>query len=110
MKAITSFEHAPLGLVGHLRVAIEAWLDLPFDIPPVAHLAFFIGMTFCMRLAFPVAPAWQVLAGMLGFGAMIELVQGSLPGRIPSPEDFGLDTLGALAGLMLFSCVDRSPS
>lgn len=25
MKAITSFEHAPLGLVGHLRVAIEAW-------------------------------------------------------------------------------------
>ena len=73
-------------------------------------LAFFIGMTFCMRLAFPVAPAWQVLAGMLGFGAMIELVQGSLPGRIPSPEDFGLDTLGALAGLMLFSCVDRSPS
>lgn len=25
MKAITSFEHAPLGLVGHLRAAIEAW-------------------------------------------------------------------------------------
>lgn len=25
MKAITSFEHAPLGLFGHLRAAIEAW-------------------------------------------------------------------------------------
>ncbi|CAM3534889.1 hypothetical protein [Thalassospira profundimaris] len=25
MKAIASFEHAPLGLVGHLRAAIEAW-------------------------------------------------------------------------------------
>jgi hypothetical protein len=25
MKAIASFEYAPLGLVGHLRAAIEAW-------------------------------------------------------------------------------------
>lgn len=25
MKAITSFETAPLGLVGHLRAALEAW-------------------------------------------------------------------------------------
>ena len=44
----------------------------------------------------------------VGFGILIEFIQIAVPGRYPSFIDMGLNTVGALVGLLLYLVIEKS--
>jgi VanZ family protein len=52
-----------------------------------------LGLVAQRAFAFP-RPFLYVLAGLSAYGGLIEVIQGFLPGRDPSLEDFAANSLG----------------
>ena len=51
---------------------------------------------------------WLVIVSVVGFGVLNESVQMVVPGRYAGVMDMGLNTIGALAGILLYPILDRS--
>jgi VanZ family protein len=88
-----------------------SWLAFTPNPPPAADLGWdkanhfaafgtlaFLGMQ-CLR-ARPSRPGW-VLAALLAFGVLIELVQSQVPGRDADAQDVLADMIGAVIGLLV---------
>ncbi|MHB0776581.1 VanZ family protein [Halomonas sp. WWR20] len=90
---------------GELRASFEAWMGLPFSVPPVAHMLLFVGMSFCILWAYPRARSWLVLTAMLGLGALVEIIQFWIPGREPDLHDLELDMVGAVTGILIYKAI-----
>jgi VanZ family protein len=75
----------------------------------VNHLAAFSAMGLAAALARPAS--WRhtrgAAAGLLAYGAFIELVQSVLPTRSADAADLLADALGAAAGLLLVAMLRR---
>ena len=73
------------------------------------HLAAFAAMASAAALAGPATwrHAGSALAGLLAYGAFIEIVQALLPTRQADLADLLADGLGALGGLLLVAVLRR---
>jgi VanZ family protein len=70
-------------------------------------LAFFVLGMLGLR-AFPGA-AWRVAAGLLGYGALIELLQGMTTWRTAEWQDLLPDLIGITAALGVLAVLRRAP-
>jgi len=102
-----------------MAVAVVAisWLAFSPNPPPAADLGWdkanhftafgtlaFVGMQ-CLRRG--TGRPWWVLAALLAFGVLIELVQSQIPGRDAEARDVLADMIGAVAGLAIHGLVNR---
>lgn len=96
-----------------LPLAVCTWLALTPSPPDsvfrvsdvVLHAAAFSYLTFTLGLAFP-RLRWPVLAGvMLGYGLLIEVVQGLGAARTAELKDLLVDAAGIAAGLTLLAAL-----
>lgn len=91
-----------------LLLLLISWLALspsPPQLPATGwdklnHLLAFAALGCCGALAWPGRRRWLV-AGLLAYGLLIELVQGLVPGRFSEPADVLADLLGIAVGLLL---------
>lgn len=96
-------------LLAVVTVAAVSWLAFTPNPPPAADLGWdkanhftafgtlaFLGMQ-CLRPR--AGRAWWVLAALLVFGVLIELVQSQIPGRDADAQDVLADMMGAVMGL-----------
>lgn len=65
------------------------------------HLAAFLVLAVCAARAYPAQPPQRVFVALLGFGALIELVQTLVPGRSAEWGDLLADAAGAALALLL---------
>ena len=65
------------------------------------HALMFGALGFLARLAMPHAPLGRLLAGLVLFAAVSELLQFWAPGRTARLTDFAQDVLGAALGVAL---------
>lgn len=73
-------------------------------IPPwdkVVHIIFYGGMLVLSKLAYPNAPLWKLIVGVLMIGVLDEVHQMFVPGRRPGWDDLAAD----LAGIALATVV-----
>ncbi|MET0208937.1 MAG: VanZ family protein [Burkholderiaceae bacterium] len=94
-----------------------SWLAFSPHPPPSAdlgwdkanHFAAFGSLTFtglqCLRAGR--RRVWLVMAGMLAFGILIELIQSQIPGRDADAQDVLADMLGATLGLAVHTVFTR---
>ncbi len=68
-------------------------------------LAFFLLGMLGLR-AFP-GPAWRVAAGLLGYGVLIEVLQGMTTWRTAEWQDLLPDVIGITAALGVFAVLRR---
>jgi VanZ family protein len=90
-----------LTLVNALSPASEAGMTVGWD--KVDHLAAF-GALACVGVIALHGKArgrWWLVAGLLGLGALIEIVQLYVPGRSSEWQDLAADALGIAAGLLI---------
>ncbi|WP_119154851.1 VanZ family protein [Caldimonas tepidiphila] len=93
-----------------LLLCVVTWLALAPGAPQVPgsllgwdklhHLAAFAVLAVVAGLGFPAASA-PVLAGLLAFGALIEMLQSLTPNRHASWADLVADLLGIVLGVMI---------
>ena len=80
-------------------------------IDKLLHFSAFLSLAISSSLA--LVPGWrsvgQVVAGLLLYGALIEIVQAFIPGRDASVLDLLADAAGLAAGLGLFAGLRRLP-
>jgi VanZ family protein len=95
-----------------LHLADEPLLD--FVLHKAAHLAAYailatlVGWAVGLRGA-RASRAWGVpLLLCIAYAATDEIHQGFVQGRHPSPADVGIDTLGAIAGLAVYTLIVRN--
>ncbi|MFM8354983.1 MAG: VanZ family protein [Gammaproteobacteria bacterium] len=69
------------------------------------HLGAFFTLTCSLAAARPAAPAWQTGPWLVGYGALIELLQGASGWRHAEWGDFGVDVVGVALGLAAWACV-----
>lgn len=94
-----------------------SWLAFTPNPPPAADLGWdkanhfaafgtlaFLGMQ-CLQAGG--RRAWWVLAGLLAYGVLIELVQSRIPGRDADARDVVADMIGAGVGLVVHTVVVR---
>ncbi|MFC3286236.1 hypothetical protein [Litchfieldella rifensis] len=86
-----------------VRAAIEQRMNLPFSVPPVAHVALCAVMTASLRWWRPAWHAGAVLAVVLLIGGVAEIGQHWIPHRTPNWGDMGLNLAGGLLGLLVMS-------
>lgn len=86
-----------------LRFAIEQRLNLPFSVPPVAHVMLCAVMTASLREWRPNWHVGAVLAVVLLIGGIAEVGQYWIPHRSPNWRDMGLNLAGGLLGLLTMS-------
>jgi len=90
-----------------LPLAICTWLALT-PAPPdaiahvsdvIQHAGAFVYLTVAARLAFPARAWWTVAAGMLAYGALLEVLQGLGGTRFAEWRDLAVDGVGIALGL-----------
>jgi len=92
-----------------LPLAICTWMALGSGLPSSApkvgditlHLFAFTYLTVALRIAHAKLLIVLVIALMLAYGGLIEIVQGYLPPRQSEWKDFAVDVLGVALGLVL---------
>lgn len=65
----------------------------------VLHLGAFMTLTLALAAARPVSPSWQTGLWLVGYGALIEIVQDFSGMRHGEWGDFGVDVVGVVLGL-----------
>lgn len=98
-------------------IVVISWLAFSSRPPPSAdlgwdkanHFAAFAVLTFTglQALAGRRRPRWSVLAMMLTYAVLIELIQAQIPGRDAEARDVLADMIGAAIGLALHAAVTR---
>jgi uncharacterized protein YfiM (DUF2279 family) len=99
-----------------LPLAVSAWFalapappGLPFSAgDAVLHAGAFAYLTFAGRLAFPRWSAWTIGLWMIGYGALIEILQGVGAVRLAEWRDLLMDLAGIAIGFALHRLV-RGP-
>jgi VanZ family protein len=96
-----------------LPLAGCTWLAL-MPLPPgpvleisdvILHGAAFAYLTLAARLAFASQPAWSIALWMIGYGALIEVVQGLGGARMAEWRDLTMDATGILLGLAVHAVI-----
>ena len=96
-----------------LPLAACTWLAL-MPSPPgplftisdaILHAGAFAYLTLAARFAFASMPGWVVVLCMLGYGALLEVLQGLGGVRIAEARDLAMDLAGIAAGLLIFALV-----
>lgn len=88
---------------------LKSGLEQDFILRKLAHGFEFAVLTILILRALPrpKSGTWLRLVGAgilaLEYAAIDEIHQGFVPGREPSIRDVGIDALGVIAGLLLFS-------
>lgn len=93
-----------------LPLALATWLALTPSPPEVVfrvgdvvlHTGAFVYLTFALRLAHPGLHWLPVTLGMLGFGLLLELLQGLGGTRVGEWRDLAADALGIAVGLVAY--------
>ena len=97
-----------------LLVIIVSWLAFSPKPPPAAtlgwdklnHASAFVALAFCAARAHAGATL-RIVAGLLGYGVFIEVVQTFVPGRSGEAADLLADGVGLALGLLLAALIDR---
>jgi VanZ family protein len=96
-----------------LPLAACTWLAL-IPAPPEAvfrisdvllHLAAFVYLTLAARFAFAAKPGWSIALWLLGYGALLEFVQGLGGVRVAEWRDLVVDGSGILIGLAVYGVI-----
>lgn len=98
-----------MGLVCALAVTPAPPPDLHLGWDKLNHTVAFAALGFCAALGWP-APRWArlaVLAALLAFGGMIELVQHFVPNRSAEWGDLLADAIGIGLGVLLATALLR---
>ncbi|EPC04161.1 hypothetical protein L861_02290 [Litchfieldella anticariensis FP35 = DSM 16096] len=90
-----------------VRAAIEQRMNLPFSVPPVAHLVLCAVMTATLRWWLSAWHAGVILMIVLLIGGVAEIGQHWIPNRTPDLRDMGLNLAGGLLGLLVMSAGRR---
>ena len=93
-----------------LPLALATWLALTPSPPEVVfrvgdvvlHTGAFVYLTFALRLAHPGLHWLPAALGMLGFGLLLELLQGLGGIRVCEWRDLAADALGIVVGLVAY--------
>lgn len=96
------------GLIpGELNSALKRALDLPFPLPPVAHVAASLCLTVSLAWWRPRLSLAGLVGLVLALGGAAELLQLAVPGREASWGDMGWNLLGTLLGGLAVTQVMR---
>lgn len=105
-----SLWRATLGLL----VLAVSWLAFSPKPPPAAtlgwdklnHASAFAALAFCAARA-QLGSTLRIVAGLLAYGAFIEVVQTFVPGRSGEAADLLADAAGLSVGLLVADLIDR---
>ncbi len=80
-------------------------------IDKLLHFSAFLALAISSSLALTPGrrSGWRVVAGLLVYGTLIEIVQAFVPGRDASVQDLLADAAGIAAGLTLCALLRRLP-
>jgi hypothetical protein len=67
----------------------------------VRHFAAFATLTFLARVAFRERSGWTVGIALIGYGALLEVLQGLGGVRLAEWGDLGMDVVGVAVGLAI---------
>lgn len=73
----------------------------------VRHFAAFVVLTFLARIAFRERSAWAVGTALVGYGALLEVLQWLGGVRLAEWGDLGMDVAGVAVGLAVHALVGR---
>ena len=85
----------PMGMIGAWGEAAELLKRLM----PIAHLLSFFVLTVLFWVARWPVPRWILIASLIVYGGITEIVQGFLPPRTPDWMDWFQDVAGVMAGV-----------
>jgi len=71
----------------------------------ILHCAAFAYLTLAARFAFPREPAWSIALWMIGYGALIEMIQGFGGARLAEWRDLTMDATGIVLGLAVHAVI-----
>ncbi|EKE87601.1 VanZ family protein [Idiomarina xiamenensis] len=92
--------------------ALFLWQFPPSAAPAIphfdklVHVSLFFILAACLHYAFAL-PHWLAFLLLLGYGVVIELVQGLTPSRSADGWDVLADAAGALSYYLLFACAKQ---
>ena len=96
------------GLIpGNLNSALRRVLDLPFPLPPVAHVVASLCLVVSLAWWRPLSSLAGLTTLVLALGGAAELLQLGVPGREASLGDMGWNLLGILLGGLVATQVMR---
>lgn len=72
-----------------------------------ANVVLFVPVAFLVAAALPRLPGWAVWTLCVAASTAVELVQTTVPERVPSLRDVVLNAAGAAVGVLAHSAVDR---
>jgi len=88
------------------------WVEAIWPAVDLMHVAIFGLLGVTTRLALPAMPARKLIAALIAFAGISEVMQFWVPGRTPRLSDFGLDLAGVVLSVALATSlrvlVDRS--
>ncbi|MEK8050715.1 VanZ family protein [Ideonella sp. DXS22W] len=111
----TVWHAAPLWRISlWLLIMVVSWLAFNPKPPAGAtlgwdklnHASAFAALAFCAARAH-VGATGRIVAGLLAYGALIEVVQSMVPGRSGEVADLLADAVGLGAGLLLAQALGR---
>lgn len=103
-----------LFLATHLPSLPQAVVDAPQHADKVVHLVGYAGLAFltamvvCRRHRWSPRLTLTLLAGLMTYGVIDELMQMPIPGRHASVADWIFDSIGAAIGLAAFRMVQKN--
>ena len=112
----TRLRPAALGLfvvatavVAYLSLAPGGTIPQSNQIDKILHVTGYAGLVWLGGMA---CPSWRLrcvlLAGLLGYGGALELVQDGLPQHQASPLDMAANVAGLGVGVLLVAACDRA--
>ncbi|MBF0306859.1 MAG: VanZ family protein [Alphaproteobacteria bacterium] len=110
-----SRRRAVAALAGSMMIAAGLWVSLdPALAPPIEngedkyiHVAAYALLAAAWAEALPARLRWLVIPAVAALGGGIELLQGTIPGRIASPLDAASNGVGAALGFLAHRLLGR---
>lgn len=86
--------------VSYLAMSPQPPRDLNFGWDKLNHVVAFTALAFTSCMSCPNSPRWRLvlLAALVGFGGLIEVVQSFVPGRSSEWDDLLADSIGIAFG------------
>jgi VanZ family protein len=72
----------------------------------VEHILAYLGIAPVVASAYGATRRRYIVAGLIAYAGLLELLQNFSPGRIPALEDFACSSIGVLLGIALHSLAD----
>jgi VanZ family protein len=72
----------------------------------IEHIMAYLGTALIVASAYA-SRRLHIVAGLMAYAGILELLQNFSPGRTPAVEDFAFSSIGVLLGVALFTLADR---